>query len=193
MSDEPKKETPVSTGARAAESNAAPQPDRRRFIAWLLGLPSAIVAILLCIPLVRESLYPVYAKGAGGVTWSDLGSLDQFQSLTAPSRQVIKIKTVDGWRQTISEKVVYVSKNAAGQVEVLTAVCPHLGCEVAWIANQDHFHCPCHGGTFAPDGRYISGPPPRGMDTLPTTVQNGHLMVRYEYFQNLVPGKQVIG
>ncbi|MGH9401209.1 MAG: ubiquinol-cytochrome c reductase iron-sulfur subunit [Terriglobia bacterium] len=169
------------------------QPDRRRFIGWLLSISGAVVAVLLCIPLVRESLYPVFAKGTGGAQWSDLGSMDQYTPLTAPTRQVIKIQILDGWQQTISEKVVYVTKGSSGQVEVLTAVCPHLGCEVAWVSDQDHFHCPCHGGTFAPDGKYISGPPPRGMDTLPTTVQNGRLKVRYEYFQNLVPTKQVIG
>ncbi|MGH9378314.1 MAG: ubiquinol-cytochrome c reductase iron-sulfur subunit [Terriglobia bacterium] len=171
----------------------AGKPDRRQFIGWLLGISGAVVTALLCIPLVRESLYPVFAKGTGGAQWSDLGPADQYASLTAPTRQVIKIRILDGWRQTISEKVVYVTKGPGGQVEVLTAVCPHLGCEVAWVPNQDHFHCPCHGGTFEPDGKYISGPPPRGMDTLPTTVQNGRLMVRYEYFQNLVPAKQVIG
>ena len=169
------------------------QPDRRRFIGWLLSISGAVVAVLLCIPLVRESLYPVFAKGMGGGGWSDLGPIDQYTSLNAPSHQLVKLKVVDGWRQTISEKVVYVTKSSTGRVEVLTAVCPHLGCEVAWIPAQDHFHCPCHGGTFAPDGKYISGPPPRGMDTLPIKTQNGRLMVRYEYFQNLIPAKQAIG
>jgi hypothetical protein len=31
------------------------------------------------------------------------------------------------------------------------------------------------------------------MDSLPTQVKDGRLMVRYEYFQNLLPAKQVIG
>lgn len=181
---------PPSPPVSAPEATG--QPDRRRFIGWLLSISGAVVAVLLCIPLVRESLYPVFAKGTGA-GWSDLGPMGQYTSLAAPARQVIKIKTLDGWRQTISEKVVYITKGPDGKVEVLTAVCPHLGCEVAWVQDQDHFHCPCHGGTFAPDGKYISGPPPRGMDTLPTTVQNGRLMVQYEYFQNLVPVKQVIG
>ncbi|MGH9397913.1 MAG: ubiquinol-cytochrome c reductase iron-sulfur subunit [Terriglobia bacterium] len=180
-------EAPIPEPEKQAEL-----PDRRKFIGWVLGVSGAVVACLLAIPLVRESLYPVFAKGAGGGVWSDLGPADQFTSLSAPLRQVIKLQTVDGWRQEISEKVVYVTKGPDGKVEVLTAVCPHLGCEVAWQAGADHFHCPCHGGTFSPDGKYISGPPPRGMDTLPIAVKDGHLMVRYEYFQNLVPAKQVI-
>lgn len=166
-------------------------PTRRKFIGYALGASTAVVAGLMCVPLVRESLYPVFAKGAGAV-WSDLGPVEQFNSLSAPDRQVVKIQTVDGWRQVISEKIVYVTKGPNGKVEVLTAVCPHLGCEVAWQPSTDHFHCPCHGGTFAADGKYISGPPPRGMDTLPIEIRDGHLMVRYEYFENLVPTKRVI-
>lgn len=168
-------------------------PARRKFIAWALGIPGVIIACLMCVPLVRESLYPAFIKGAGGGTWSGLGSMDQYSSLTAPLRRTVKILTVDGWRQDESEKVVYVTKGPAGKVEVLTAVCPHLGCEVAWDTAAGHFHCPCHGSVFAPDGKLVSGPSPRGMDTLPIKAQDGKLMVRYEYFQNLLSTKQVVG
>jgi len=165
---------------------------RRRFVGWLLGIVGAVVGVLLCIPLVRMALYPLFAK-SGRAGWSDLGDANQYASLAAPERRVIQIQNIDGWRQTISEKVVYVTKGPNGKLRVLTAVCPHLGCEVAWDASLNKFKCPCHGGTFAPDGKYISGPPPRGMDTLPVDIQNGRLMVRYEYFRNLVPNKEVIG
>ncbi|MGH9404274.1 MAG: ubiquinol-cytochrome c reductase iron-sulfur subunit [Terriglobia bacterium] len=166
--------------------------DRRRFIGWLLGIGGAIVAALMAIPLVRLSLYPALAPSSAGVQWSDLGPMDEYTALTAPVQKVVKIQTLDGWEQTISQKVVYVTKNPDGKVRVLTAVCPHLGCQVAWIAQADHFHCPCHGGTFARDGKYISGPPPRSMDALPTRVQGGRLKVQYEYFRNLVPNEEVI-
>jgi Rieske Fe-S protein len=168
-------------------------PDRRRFIGWLLGGVGAVVAVFLSIPLIRVSLFPLFAKGATGAEWSDLGPADQYNSLSAPVQRAVKIQNLDGWQQTISEKVVYVTKGPDGQVQVLTAVCPHLGCEVAWDANKDDFHCPCHGSIFAPDGKLVSGPSPRGMDSLPTQVKDGRLMVRYEYFQNLLPAKQVIG
>lgn len=182
-------ETPESANETAARPA---DPSRRRFIAWALGIPGAIIACLMCVPLVRESLYPAFAKGASGAAWSDLGPVDQYSALTVPLRREVKIQTVDGWRQDVAVKVVYVTKGADGKIEVLTAVCPHLGCEVQWQASADRFHCPCHGGTFAPDGSHISGPPPRGMDTLPIVVQNGRLMVHYEYFRNLDRVKQVI-
>jgi hypothetical protein len=31
------------------------------------------------------------------------------------------------------------------------------------------------------------------MDTLETTIQDGQLMVRFQYFRQLVPDKEVIG
>lgn len=191
----PEGQNPAGPETPESERNIAEQPadpSRRRFVAWALGVPGAIIACLMCVPLVRESLYPVFAKGAGGAVWSDLGPADQYSTLTTPLRREVKIQTVDGWRQEVAEKVVYVTKGADGKLEVLTAVCPHLGCEVQWQASADHFHCPCHGGTFAPDGKHISGPPPRGMDTLPIAVKDGRLMVQYEYFRNLDPVKQVI-
>jgi Rieske Fe-S protein len=165
---------------------------RRTFVGWVLGVSGAVVAGLLSVPLLRVALYPLFAK-SGQAQWSDLGPTGQYASLVAPVRQMVKIQKVDGWQQTVSETVVYVTKDPRGQLQVLSAVCPHLGCQVAWNAGLHEFKCPCHGGTFAPDGRYITGPPPRSMDALPMAVQNGHLMVRYEYFRNLVPNKEAIG
>ncbi|MGH9447759.1 MAG: ubiquinol-cytochrome c reductase iron-sulfur subunit, partial [Terriglobia bacterium] len=164
------------TPKKVSEPEAwAELPSRRKFIAWALGVPGVVITCLMCIPLVREALYPVFTKGSGTGTWSGLGPADQFASLTTPVRKVINLQTVDGWRQVEFEKVVYVTKGADGKLEVLSAVCPHLGCEVAWQASADRFHCPCHGSVFAPDGASIAGPSPRGMDTLPITIKDGRL------------------
>jgi menaquinol-cytochrome c reductase iron-sulfur subunit len=46
---------------------------------------------------------------------------------------------------------------------------------------------------FTPDGSRISGPSQRGMDTLQTSVQDGQLLVRFQYFRQLVSDKEVIG
>ena len=76
---------------------------------------------------------------------------------------------------------------------MLSAVCPHLGCSVQWRASKSEFECPCHGASFRPDGARTGGPSPRGMDALETKVQDGRLMVRYQYFRQLVSTKEVIG
>jgi menaquinol-cytochrome c reductase iron-sulfur subunit len=107
--------------------------------------------------------------------------------------RTIQIEQVDGWRKAVSEKAVYVTKDSQGQLRVLTSICPHLGCTVPWNKEKKEFVCPCHGGTFAPDGSRVSGPSLRGMDTLETSTENGQLLVQFQYFRQLVSDKEVIG
>jgi menaquinol-cytochrome c reductase iron-sulfur subunit len=149
------------------------------------------VAALLSVPLVRFGLYPLRVKTTE-TSWSDLGDVGKFDLLTSPARRLITVEHLDGWRKAVFQRTVYVTKGANGQTIVLSAVCPHLGCSVPWIEAQGQFICPCHAGVFARDGRQISGPPPRGMDTLETTIKDGRLMVRYQYFRQLVPTKEVV-
>ena len=87
---------------------------------------------------------------------------------------------------------MYVIKAADGRPRVLSAVCPHLGCSVGWNETKGQFVCPCHNGVFAADGTLVSGPPPREMDTLDAMVEGGRLKVRYQYFRQLVPTKEVL-
>ena len=107
--------------------------------------------------------------------------------------RTIQIEQVDGWRKAISEKAVYVTKDSQGQLRVLSSICPHLGCTVPWNKEKKEFICPCHGGTFAPDGSRIGGPSLRGMDALETSIENGQLLVQFQYFRQLVSDKEVIG
>jgi Rieske Fe-S protein len=169
---------------------------RRSFFLWLIAVGTAAMGALLSVPLVRYALYPIFAETTS-LSWSDLGRKSNYASITAPERKDIKIKQVDGWRESISTKPVYVTKGkrkpSVSDTEVLTAVCPHLGCEVPWNADEGKFVCPCHGSKFAPNGSLLQGPATRGMDTLPIKVQNSDLMVRYEYFQALLPFKKEVG
>lgn len=177
----------------SAESrNATGTGSRRSYIGWLMGLCAAGVSAVLFVPLVRYSIYPLRTKTTG-VKWADAGAVSDFASMTGPVQRSITVEQVDGWRKTISEKVVYVTKTAAGQLQVLSAVCPHLGCSVPWSAAKEKFVCPCHAAVFDANGARLSGPAPRSMDSLESQVENGHLMVRYQYFRQLVPTKEVIG
>ncbi len=164
---------------------------RRSFLGWLLGVCTTTVGALLAVPLVRFALHPLLAKTTE-TSWSDLGAAGGFASLASPVRRLITIEQRDGWRKAVSQKAVYVAKQADGRLIVLSAICPHLGCSVAWNDAKGQFICPCHAGVFGPDGKRISGPPPRGMDTLETTVKDGRLVVRYQYFRQLVPVKEVM-
>lgn len=164
---------------------------RRSFLAGLLALGTSTVAALLAIPLARFTLDPLW-RTTSGVLWSDLGAAGDFASIAAPMKVQVAIEQRDGWRKVLSEKPVYVVKGSDGRARVLSAVCPHLGCSVGWNDAKGQFVCPCHAGVFAADGTLVSGPPPRGMDELEATVADGRLKVRYQYFRQLVPTKEVL-
>jgi glycine/D-amino acid oxidase-like deaminating enzyme/nitrite reductase/ring-hydroxylating ferredoxin subunit len=49
-------------------------------------------------------------------------------------------------------------RNEQGELHTHSAVCPHLGCIVAWNSTEKTWDCPCHGSRFAPEGRVLNGP-----------------------------------
>ena len=53
---------------------------------------------------------------------------------------------------------VAVHRDESGQVHKLTAICPHLGCVVAWNSTEKTWDCPCHGSRFSAEGRVYQGP-----------------------------------
>lgn len=96
-------------------------------------------------------------------------------------------------RLKIGESLAYIAPNGApvnvarradsGAAEdfiALSSTCPHLGCHVHWEGQNKRFFCPCHNGTFDPDGKGIAGPPGEAGQSLPRyplRVENGLLMI----------------
>lgn len=52
-------------------------------------------------------------------------------------------------------------------LSVLSPVCPHLKCHVAWNADGGTWDCPCHGSRFHPDGRVLEGPALEALERFP--------------------------
>jgi Rieske Fe-S protein len=164
---------------------------RRSFFGTVLGIVSSSMGAILGMSMFRYVLYPVYAKESGK-QWSQIGDADEFAGSKGPVSKTISFSVRDGWREVVSIQTVYVNRRADGQLQVLSAICPHMGCSVGWQPNLGRFVCPCHGGQFTPDGRHISGPPPRGLDNLPTQVKDGKLQVQFEYFRSNVPNQETL-
>jgi glycine/D-amino acid oxidase-like deaminating enzyme/nitrite reductase/ring-hydroxylating ferredoxin subunit len=56
-----------------------------------------------------------------------------------------------------------VHRSASGRLHVLSPVCPHLKCLVAWNDVESTWDCPCHGSRFHADGRVLEGPALTGL------------------------------
>lgn len=66
------------------------------------------------------------------------------------------------------------------QFVALSSTCPHLGCRVHWESSQDRFFCPCHNGSFDPEGRPTGGPPLAANQHLPRyplRIEDGLLFI----------------
>ncbi|QTP54132.1 FAD-dependent oxidoreductase [Billgrantia sulfidoxydans] len=74
--------------------------------------------------------------------------LDGFDAI-APGHG--RVATVEG------EKLA-IHRTEAGELKVLSAVCPHMKCIVHWNASESTWDCPCHGSRFDTEGEVIEGP-----------------------------------
>jgi Rieske Fe-S protein len=56
----------------------------------------------------------------------------------------------------MSKVAVYRAED--GTVHERSAICPHLGCIVAWNPIEASWDCPCHGSRFGSVGAVLHGP-----------------------------------
>ncbi len=58
-------------------------------------------------------------------------------------------------------------RDEEGQIHLHSAVCPHLGCIVAWTHVEKTWDCPCHGSRFRATGELIAGPAESNLKPVP--------------------------
>ena len=109
-------------------------------------------------------------------SWLDVAPVAELTGPQPISRKIVA-EQMAGWAVTTEEHNVFVLP--AKNNQVVSAICPHEGCEVAWEQARNRFSCPCHESYFSADGARLSGPSPRGLDPLPVRVQDGKLQVQY--------------
>ena len=64
-----------------------------------------------------------------------------------------------------------------GGYRALSAVCTHLGCTVQLRPDGQSIWCACHNGLYDLDGRNVSGPPPRPLESYVVHVIGGDVVV----------------
>lgn len=186
-------ERPESPDTSGRGSHELEFPGRRSFLGLLLGVGTVLVGALLSVPLFRFVLFPVF-KSTTGTNWATIGPLSKFAGITGPKEELIDVRQRDGWREIDTKKSMFVIpwKNTNGDVRVLSAICPHMGCLVHWDPQTNQFDCPCHGSRFAADGSLVRGPALRGLDPLPHKIVESKLRVLFEYFREGIKNRIVV-
>jgi Rieske Fe-S protein len=73
---------------------------------------------------------------------------------------------------------------AADGIVAYSGVCSHTGCDVTdWLADAQHFKCPCHESEFDPSdaARVVFGPAPWQLAALPLKIVDGMVVVAGEF------------
>lgn len=144
----------MEEGVNEAEhriENGALSGDRRSFfasassLAMLGGLAGSYGTLAV---MAGRFLYPAGGSPMRWMFLTETGRMKPGDSFkyTAPSGHTIAIACVG-------------KTGKAEDFLALSSVCPHLGCQVYWEAQNNRFFCPCHNGTFDASGRATSGPP----------------------------------
>jgi Rieske Fe-S protein len=134
-----------------------------------VGLTHGTIAGLLITDLIlgREnpwtSLYDPSRKmvrAAGEFVRENLNTAAQYgdwvTSGGVTDRSGIKPGSGAILRDGLSKIAVY--RDEAGALHEYSAVCPHLGCIVAWNPTESSWDCPCHGSRFDAHGKVLHGP-----------------------------------
>jgi glycine/D-amino acid oxidase-like deaminating enzyme/nitrite reductase/ring-hydroxylating ferredoxin subunit len=88
--------------------------------------------------------------------WVTGGDVDAVREIPSDSGAVL--------RKGAGKVAVY--RDPTGAVHERSAVCPHLGCIVAWNPAEKTWDCPCHGSRFDKYGEVINGPANVGLTKL---------------------------
>lgn len=156
---------------------------RRKFLKYCSGVLGAIYATVLAVPGLGF-LFSTLKRGQQKEKIYQLAKLNDLEP-GVPQRFSIIDQRVDAWTKYPSGPIgsVWITKAHDGTVTAFSSTCPHLGCVIDYVPGDEEFFCPCHAATFQEDGAMVSGPQPRGMDELKTSLKKvrGEQWVEVEF------------
>ena len=98
---------------------------------------------------------------------------DRLTAHNVDDRQVESLQPGEGAVFSGTEGKVAVCRDRRGALHAVTAVCTHLGCDVAWNGAEETWDCPCHGSRFSPEGKVINGPAVTDLKAKPVPQGSG--------------------
>lgn len=159
---------------------------RRSFLGYMIAAIGAFIASLLGASTAIFAASPIL--GERRATRVALGTVDSFE-IGIPRLVGFPIERKDGWVVEEANRSVWVVRTGSSEFLTYNPRCTHLGCIVSWIPERRVFRSPCHNGVFALDGQVLGGPPPRPLDRLEHSIEDGKLVVDYTEYQLGIPEK----
>lgn len=158
--------------------------NRRSFLGIVTSLIGMAIAAILAVPAFGYIFAPLRRRPSSDVSegFFDAGSWDDLAEGT-PQLVAIEMIHQDGWTKSKFRHSIWVLKTGGDSAIVLSPICPHLGCPVNWDASKGQYACPCHASFFESKGEVLSGPSPRGLDSLPYEIRNGRIWIRWIDFR----------
>jgi Rieske Fe-S protein len=169
------------------DDTRAQQHLRRRIIFWI---PAAILASVASTIVASAFRFLRPRAGEVGVAsdkWLAVAKLNELAGNEPVLREVM-VEHRAGWSSTLRGHNVFVMPGAASRV--LSAVCPHEGCEVEWSTEQKKFLCPCHDSVFNAEGARLSGPAQSDLAQIPTRVNGDTLEMQFGDAEKAVSNQQ---
>jgi glycine/D-amino acid oxidase-like deaminating enzyme/nitrite reductase/ring-hydroxylating ferredoxin subunit len=129
-----------------------------------MGMTHGTIGGMLVADLILErenpwtELYdPARVRTGAAVEWvkENLNVALQYKDWVTPNNGAVIVE---------AGRKIAVYRDERGTVHRRSAVCPHLGCIVAWNPSASSWDCPCHGSRFDKFGGVFNGPSPKDLD-----------------------------
>ena len=143
----------------ASEEDKNRKP-RRDFLGMAVAGSAAAFGVAAGYPVARFLSVPPRSSSGPAI----VGKVDELPAGSS--------KTV-----LVDDRPVLVIRAADGEIRAFSALCTHLQCIVAYSPERNQIECPCHRGVYSMEGQNIDGPPPRPLDELVVTVNEGSVVV----------------
>lgn len=146
--------------------SASPQvqvlPTRRGAIELLLGGGILVSLASFLYPVIKYLVPPKVAE---------LGSDE------VVAAKITDLKTNGAKVFRFGSRPGLLIMNSDGTYRAVSATCTHLGCTVQYRQDMRQIWCACHNGFYDLNGRNISGPPPRPLETYDIHVRQDEIVV----------------
>jgi glycine/D-amino acid oxidase-like deaminating enzyme/nitrite reductase/ring-hydroxylating ferredoxin subunit len=140
------------------------------------GMTTSMVSSMIISDMIEERTSPyedVYSpqrfKPAAGaekfLTDVKEAAVNLFkQGFTLPEEQIRDVCANQALVVEHEGNKIGVYRDPENKVHMVSTRCSHLGCQLAWNADDLAWECPCHGSRFDFDGKVLNGPAQTGVN-----------------------------